>query len=354
MRLIDRYLAAAATRATLLVLLVLLALIGFINLTTELEDVGEGDYGVADAILVALVHWPRNSFDIFPIVVLLGGMMGLGALAKNSELVAIRAAGISRRRLAGSMLVTGLLMGAAAGLLGEYVMPPAERFADDFEQEQKSSRAGLSGLSGSWLRDGRRVFNILQVETLSSLGGVYVYEFDEGDRIRSVAFARRATIGGDRVWTLQDVNLTRFGERLETESLAELELQTGIDPSVMEVSLVDTNSMDIPALRDYTQYLESNGLQADRYEMAMWQRLANVAAVPAMLLLSLPFVFGPLRTGGNSARFVVGFMIGITYILGKGALADGAQVYGVPPWISAWVPVAVILFAALFGLSRVR
>jgi lipopolysaccharide export system permease protein len=88
--------------------------------------------------------------------------------------------------------------------------------------------------------------------------------------------------------------------------------------------------------------------------MALWQRVANVAAVPAMLLLALPFVFGPLRSGGNSARFVVGFLVGIVYILGKGALADGAQVYGAPIWLTAWLPVAAIFVAAMFGLSRVR
>jgi lipopolysaccharide export system permease protein len=107
-------------------------------------------------------------------------------------------------------------------------------------------------------------------------------------------------------------------------------------------------------LQDYIRYLEVNDLQAGRYEMALWQRIANVAAVPAMLLLALPFVFGPLRSGGNSTRFVVGFLIGVLYILGKGALADGAQVYGAPIWLTAWMPVAVILIAAIVGMTRVR
>jgi lipopolysaccharide export system permease protein len=354
MNLIDRYLAIAAGRATLLVMLVLLALIGFISLTTELQDVGRGNFEVPDAFLVVIAQWPRNAFDVFPIAALLGGMMGLGALARHSELVAVRAAGVGLARLAISMLLAGGLFAAAAAAIGEFVMPPAERFADDYADELKRDRTSLSGLSGSWLRDGDRVFNILQVESLERLGGVYVYRFDEAGRLDSVALARRAEVGHDRVWTLEDVRLTRFGERIETELQPRLELMTGIDPSVMEVSVIDTNSMSIPMLREYIRYLEANDLQVGRYEMAMWQRLANIAAVPAMLLLALPFVFGPLRSGGNSARFVVGFLIGILYILGKGALADGAQVYGAPAWITAWLPVAVIFAAAVFGMTRVR
>jgi lipopolysaccharide export system permease protein len=354
MNILDRYLAIAAARATLLVMIVLLALIGFISLTGELQDVGRGNFQVADAFLIVVAQWPRNAFDIFPIAALLGGMMGLGALAKHSELVAVRAAGVGLRRLAYSMLLAGALFAAAAAALGELVMPPAERFADEYADELKRDRTSLSGLSGSWLRDGDRVLNILQVETLERLGGVYVYHFDEAGRLGSVALARRAEVGHDRVWSLEDVRITHFGERIETEDLPEMEILTGIDPSVMAVSVIDTNSMSIPMLQEYIRYLEVNDLQAGRYEMAKWQRIANIAAVPAMLLLALPFVFGPLRSGGNSARFVVGFLIGILYILGKGALADGAQVYGAPIWLTAWLPVAVILGAALFGLSRVR
>lgn len=354
MNIIDRYLALAAARATLLVMVVLLALIGFISLTTELQDVGKGNFEVADAFMIVVAQWPRNAFDVFPIAALLGGMMGLGALAKHSELVAVRAAGVGLNRLAFSMLFAGCLFGAAAAALGEFVMPPAERFADEYSDELKRDRSSLSGLSGSWLRDGERVFNILQVESLEKFGGVYVYRFDDAGRLDWVALARLAEVGPDRVWRLSDVRLTRFGERIETQQQPELELRTGIDASVLAVSVIDTNNMSIPMLREYIRYLEANDLQAGRYETAMWQRIANVAAVPAMLLLALPFVFGPLRTGGNSARFVVGFLIGILYILGKGALADGAQVYGAPLWLTAWFPVALILGAAIFGISRVR
>ncbi|MEJ2516084.1 MAG: LPS export ABC transporter permease LptG [Gammaproteobacteria bacterium] len=354
MGLIDRYVAAAALKATAVVLLILLAIIGFISLTTQLEDVGKGAFGVGDALLVVLMQFPRNIFDVFPIAALLGGMMGLGTLAKNSELVAARAAGVSPRRLAVAAGMAGLVLAGIAAGVGQYVMPPAERFSEEYADELKRERSGLSGLSGSWLRDGARIFNILQVETLTSLGGIYLYRFDEAGQLESVAFARRAEILPDDHWRLNDVNITRFGPRFTTEAYATLDVESEIDTSVMEVAVIDTHSMNFESLREYTAYLEENQLDAGRYEMAFWQRIANIAAVPVMLLLAVPFVFGPLRSGGNSARFVVGFLIGVIYLLGKGALADGAQVYGIPAWITAWIPVALILLAAGVGLARVR
>ena len=75
MTILDRYLALAAGRATLLVMVVLLALIGFINLTSQLQDVGRGTFQVADAFLVVVAQLPRNAFDVFPIAALLGGMI---------------------------------------------------------------------------------------------------------------------------------------------------------------------------------------------------------------------------------------------------------------------------------------
>jgi lipopolysaccharide export system permease protein len=73
-----------------------------------------------------------------------------------------------------------------------------------------------------------------------------------------------------------------------------------------------------------------------------------------MVLLGLPFVFGPLRTGGNGIRLVVGVLIGVLYYLSNGALADASAVYDVPPVVTAWIPVGILALAAGIGLIRAR
>ncbi len=355
MNLLDRYLFAAIARAALIVMLVLLALIGFVNLAAQLEDVGVGRFEFVDAIFVVVLTWPTNAFDIFPMAVLLGAMLGLGALANRSELIVIRAAGVSNLRLAGTMLVTGCVLALVAGVLGEAMGPPAERFKREYKAELKQDKPGTSRLAGTWLRDGPRILNILQVQGPTSLAGVYNFEFDDAGRLRAIGYARSARKLGADTWRLEDYVATRVdGDLASIDPAAPRVLETRLAPEVLEGSIVEPSRLSVPNLIEYIDYLRANQLDADRYELALWSRVANTVAVIPMVLLALPFVFGPLRSGGNGVRMVVGVLIGVTYFLGSGALANSAAVYDVSPLLSAWTPVLVLSLAAAVGLAKVR
>lgn len=93
----DRYLTASFIGGCIPVLVLLLSLFGFLSLSEELEDVGDGSYELVDALLVVAYTMPALLVDLLPVTVLLGGLLGLGALANNLELVSLRAAAISRR-----------------------------------------------------------------------------------------------------------------------------------------------------------------------------------------------------------------------------------------------------------------
>ena len=355
MNIFDRYVFRTVIGTTALVMVVLLALSGFVNFTTQLKYVGEGDFTLFSAFLVMFLQWPRQAYEMLPIAALLGSLLGLGALANKSELVAIRAAGVSIWRIARSVMVTGLVIAAATLVLGEFVAPPADRLAQDYTARVSGKASGVSGLSGSWIRDGSQLLNILQVDGPNRFGGVYVYTLDDEGRLASVARSRSATVDDNRRWQLNDVSVTHFGtDGLITEELPESYLDTKVDREVLELSLVEPDSLSTPALREYVSYLKGNGLDAVRYEQAMWSRYASSAAAVAMAILAVPFVFGPLRAGGNSGRFVVGFLIGIAYFLVNGMLASSGEIYEIPPLVTAWIPMAALTLVALFGISRTR
>ena len=355
MMLLDRYLFGAIARATLIVMLVLLALIGFVNLAAQLDDVGVGRFGVTDAILVVVLTFPTNAFDIFPMAVLLGSMLGLGTLANRSELVVIRAAGVSTVRLALAMFVTGCVLALAAGVLGEIVGPPAERFKQEYKAELKQGTPGTSRLAGTWLRDGPRILNILQVQDPSSLAGVFSFEFDETGQLRSIGHARSGRkLDGD-TWRLEDFVATRVdGEVAAIDLAAPRMMETQLAPEVLEVSIVEPSRLSTPSLSEYIDYLRANDLAAERYELALWSRWANACAVILMVLLALPFVFGPLRSGGNGVRMVIGVLIGVTYFLATGALTNSAAVYDMSPLLAAWLPLLLLSVGAAAGLARIR
>ena len=119
MSLLERYIGASVLKATLLALVVLLSLLVFLGVVDELDEVGRGDYRTWDALLVAFLSTPRYAFEVFPVAALLGSLLGLGALANQGELVAMRAAGMSLRQIVAAVLKAGLAMMLVVFVIGE-------------------------------------------------------------------------------------------------------------------------------------------------------------------------------------------------------------------------------------------
>ena len=80
MSLIARYIGKTVLLNTLLVLLVLVALTGIFGFIGELDDVGKGNYSVSSALIYILLRMPGSAYELFPPAVLLGSLLGLGAL----------------------------------------------------------------------------------------------------------------------------------------------------------------------------------------------------------------------------------------------------------------------------------
>ena len=96
-------------------LLVLGALYMFID---QQDDIGTGHYTALAAFGYTLLNLPQHAYELLPITALIGSLLGLGSLARGSELTVVRATGVSVARLAGIALLAGLLLVLRAILLG--------------------------------------------------------------------------------------------------------------------------------------------------------------------------------------------------------------------------------------------
>ncbi len=100
MSILERYLAMTVIGGTLLVLLVLVALGVFFDFLGEVARVGEGAYGIREAMEYVLLSSPQMAWEMFPVAALIGTLMALGGIAAGSEIVAMRAAGVSLLQVA--------------------------------------------------------------------------------------------------------------------------------------------------------------------------------------------------------------------------------------------------------------
>jgi len=341
---------------TLLVMAVLLSLGAFIEFISQLDDIGTGSYGFFEALAYTGLKLPRFAGGMLPVSVLLGGLLGMGALATHSELIVLRASGVSLFKIAQSALYTGVVLAVVGGLLTEFVSPPMDRYARQMKALAKNSEFGLAGGGSAWLRDGSLFFNINSAADGIGFGGVYIYKINaDGNGLEAIGRSRSADVDVFNEWTFENYGETHFTPTGITVFDKPTQMEPSkLNPDVLDLTEVRTSSLSASELWRYIQYLKQNGLDAEEYEIAFWGRTAGVAGIAIMCVLSVPFVMGSLRTSGAGARMLVGVGIGLAYFLMNNTLKDSAEVFNLSPVLMGWLPTLILAAVTTVLISRTR
>jgi lipopolysaccharide export system permease protein len=128
MRKINRYIYSVVFGAIGLTLMVFISLDFIFSLINQLDSL-EGNYTAKEALIYLLLTLPRRIYTFMPFACLIGCMAGLGILASSSELVIVRAAGVSTKRIVWMALRPALVFIFLALIIGEYVSPYTEQLA---------------------------------------------------------------------------------------------------------------------------------------------------------------------------------------------------------------------------------
>lgn len=353
MRLLDQYIGRAVLLSTAVVLLVLLALFAFAIFAGELDSIGRARYTLLDALQYTLLQMPGRAYELFPIVVLLGAIIGLGMLASQSELVVMRAAGVSIRRIVWSVMKVGILLMIFMGVLGEYVAPVAELRAQNLRAEQLALKASFRSEQGLWARDGNKVIHIRDLISRERVANVSIYEFDERNQLTMVTQARRADFSAGQ-WHLSEVSSSHVSSAGVTTTVkAEAEWRSLLIPELIGVVTIAPEALTGPGLYRYVQYLRDNGLDDSQYSLALWKKIMLPVTTVVMIFLAVPFVFGPLRSVGVGQRIFVGTLFGIAYYLIDQTTGQVGVVYGLSPLMSVLVAPLLFLSVAIVMVRRI-
>lgn len=156
----DLYLGRSVFGTVLLTWAVLLGLDVVMAFSGEFKDVGKGGYTIGHAAAWVLYTVPRRAYTFFPTAAVIGSLMGLGQLAATSELTALRALGLSRKRLSASVAIALSLLTAVMVLTGETLAPWAQSRADDIRMSAKwGNDMAVARYSGVWAREGDTFLN---------------------------------------------------------------------------------------------------------------------------------------------------------------------------------------------------
>jgi lipopolysaccharide export system permease protein len=355
MTLLRGYIVMSVLRGVGLALAVLVAVMTGIDLVAQLKDVGVGSYDLVGAIFYVVLGTPRTIFSVLPAAALIGSLLALGNLAVHRELVVMRASGISSWQLLFSVGLAGFSLAVLMVLLGESLAPSLSAYAD--EMRTRAIRAvGTAEGKATWLKDGDRIFSLRrQTGDLGYRGGVLLFELGPEQALRQIARADTAAVDAVGRWVLSNYGETTFLGNGVTARTERQSTQTyDLNPDLLALSVVRENLLDTPSLQRYIRYLTDNGLDARRYLIAYWTRMADIVSVVLMTILALPFVFGGLRSAGTGARLIVGLVVGLSYYAIGQVLASGGEVYGVQPLVVAWAPSSVVLLITIVAVARAR
>lgn len=353
MRLLDRYIGRTVAASTGVVMAVLLAMYFFSSFVGELDYVGQGKYTFILAVQYSLLLLPRQLYELFPLTALLGAILGLGALASSSELTVIRAAGVSVRRVILSVFKVGLLMVLLVIVVGELVSPPLEKFARIERAKALAANISVNTEDGFWVREGNTFINIRRLLPGGVASNISLYRFDDAHRLESLIWARKGRYS-EKGWELERVRISHISEEgVRIERRKRLPWKTTLTPEVIDIVAMPPENLSIWDLYGYVKYLWENGLDARRYELALWMRAMAPFATAGMVLLAVPFVFGSLRSVGIGQRITVGGLLGIGFYLFNGVFSRIGIVYDIPPLLSAVLPTFLLYIFWMVLMRRV-
>lgn len=347
---LDRYIILNVLALTGIVALGLTTVYTLVVFLTDVAETGRGNYGVREALGYSLLMAPGSLYILMPIVALLGTLLGIGALARNSELTAMRAAGVSMARIGLATLLAGALLGVLGFVLGDWLGPAGERAANELRDSARGEAGGAD--RSLWLRDADNVLRVRQLVREDYARDVTVYRTGPDGTLVQVSSVTEARYV-DGHWQLDGVKRTEFrpnGTRVV--SIDSEQIESGITPNVLRLFILEADNLSVRGLTRLVSYMDENHLDSTKYRIWLWRKLVEPLTVMMMMLFAVPFVIGTLRDAGAGQRLLAGVLVGIVFYVTNKVSVSLGDLYQWPAPIAAGLPTLALGLIAIWRLKR--
>lgn len=308
--------------AALLVFSFISMLSTFIN---ELDELGDGNYSLAGALIYTALDLPSTLYSMLPYGVIIGLLVGLGRLASRSELVALASGGMSRLRISATVLVGVLLFVGVVVAIAEVVGSRADFLANSIVARAKQRGLSAGGDTGMWLQDGNVVVNagmvVSPADAPPELWNVRLYQFDDKASLQRLITAPKA-LATPTGWKLSEVEVREVGETFTINKQAEYLWRSNINAEIIAARSLRPRQQSIAELATSIRYARANKLDARPLESAVWYRISHPLNVIALALVALPFAFASTRSGGFARQLFLGMLLAIGFFFVHRSLAN--------------------------------
>ena len=351
---LARYFSLRFLLAMLAMFLICCLLVFFVDFIEMLRREGKDSADVPALLLLWLTVLRLPSFSelTLPFAVLIGTIVVFLMLSRSSELVVLRAAGISVWQFMLPAIIVAFLLGIAFVLLYNPVAAlargEAERlYASAFGRDKSLLKTNKT--AGAWLRedgaDGPSVVHALQVLNQGlELNGVTVFQYDRDHRLTERVEARKATLKDGR-WELGDAWVSAVGQ--EPAHYDRYLLSTYLTPTQVRDSLGTVFSVSFWELPNFIEISERAGLPATQYRVQYHLLLSRPFLLVTMVLIAATCALRGFRFGNVQINAIFGLAAGFGFFVFSEISRNFAMAELTSAAAAAWVPVIVAASLAL-------
>lgn len=334
-----------------MLVLVLMALDLLGNSGAILEPEGNGQ---AEILKYVSLRIPQLVSRFLPYSVLLATLITLVTLNQNSEVVAMKAAGLSAHQVLSPLLLTAALVAVISFGFNERIVTRANATIKAWEAVEYGPIPEDSGVRANvYMTDGE---NIMTAATLTGAGekieltNVTWYTRAPGGIISEQVKAQRATYAAPG-WRLENAKTFDVGSA-ETQEIDTLVVGETLTPAQMDLQSIDPDGQSFWELSQTIDAFEAVGRRTTEMRAKWWHRISGPLSALLMPLLGSIAAFGLARSGQLFVRAVIGMALGFAYfVVDNAALAMGSF-GGYPPFLAAWAPFLLFLLLGETVLIR--
>lgn len=344
----------------------LVAFVAMVEIFTFFEllgDIVKNKIAMGRVLTYLLFLAPKLIYDSAPLAVLVAVLVTFGIMAKNNEVTAFKASGVSLYRLSVPVLLAAGFLSGALFAFDHYYVPEANRRQDAIRNEIKG-RPVQSFLrpDRKWIfGEGSRIYYYRYFDpTDPVMLGVSVYDLDpETSHLRRLITAERArwepslktwVFQNGQMRTIEGIRVTGYRDfRGGTATFPELTEEPGYFRKEVKLS----QQMNFVELGDYIRQLSQSGLDTVRLQVQQQAKFAAPTFALILAMVSIPFAF---LTGNRGAMAGVGASLGIAiaYWSISKLFEQVGLLNQLPPAVAAWSPVVVFFLGGVYLMARMR
>ena len=374
LKVLSRYVKLNALLAIVGAVIGLWALQLVFSYLSELDSLDDS-YTMGEAIKYIFYRSPYFLEQFIPTGALLGAVVGLGLLANKSELVVMRAAGVSVYRIVGWVLQPALIFVLLALLINQFILPHSNQLAKEINDEDSTSL--VTSVRGYWTvqprfentkagrtkPDGSDILYIDYADVQGNIGEVKRWHLDNNGNLQTAVHAEGGQyIGREPLDTVSSEPSEQYRYEWALNNMTKLMINQGFESS-QAISPSDTLSLpfapesvylltrkaedlSLTQLYEHRQFMRQQGQRSLSHELAFWQKLLSPLSILSLVIVACSFVFGSLRTHSLGLRIVVALLFGLLFSYVQDLVGFVSLATGFSPLLMVLLP---IIASAILG-----